>query len=128
MLRRPKHSKNEAVVPKEEERRRTICGRQRSVGGGSSFSSSVCPLRAISQKLHTCLLSRLIKQAVASGTNFHPITKSNCKQTENQNISCLNHIITVITMNLSKLPSSNNTKKFQNSMVNGASVVPTSRK
>jgi len=78
--------------------------------------------------LSTCLLSGLVKQDAAPGTNFHPSATINYKQRANQNISCSNHNITFITMNLSRLASSNKTKKFQNSMVNGASVVPTSRK
>jgi hypothetical protein len=101
----------------------------KEAGGGLDFQLFSLPIRVIPQKLSTCLLSGLVKEAAAPGTNFHPIAKTNYKQSANQNISCSNHIVTFITMNLNRLASSNNKKKkIQNSMVNGASVVPTSRK
>jgi hypothetical protein len=56
------------------------------------------PIGVIQQKLQG--LSGLVEQAAAPGTNFHPTAKTNYRQTENQNISCSNHIITSITMNL----------------------------
>ena len=57
-------------------------------GGRFVFQLFSLPIRVIPQKLHTCLLSGLVKQAAAPGTNFHATAKTCCKQTANQNISC----------------------------------------
>jgi hypothetical protein len=105
-----------------------ICGRQRGLGGDVSLSSSVCPSNS-TKALYLSIIRASKTGCSTKELIFTPLLQlTTNKQTANQNIYCSNHNVTFITMNLRTRASSNGTKKFQDSMVNGARVAPTSRK